>query len=242
MDFVGPLPSNSAQKFILVIVDEYSRYPFAFPCADITSEIVIKHLTQLFCLFGSPASIHSDRGTQFESKLLREFLLRTIVVKSRTTPYRPQGNGQCERVNGTVLKTVQLALNSQGLPKTAWSSVLPAALSAIRSLLCMATNQTPHERLLGFARSSLTGTDLPDFLLNPGTEILFRDHRRRKNDALVKPVKLLETISPHFARVQHGDGRIDTVSTRDLAPCAEPISSEEAVVSETLPVESERSG
>jgi hypothetical protein len=92
MDFVGPLPTSNSLKFILVVVDEFSRYPFAFACSDITSAVVIKHLSHVFSLFGSPSSIHSDRGTQFESKELSEFLLRNRVVKSRTSPYRPQGN------------------------------------------------------------------------------------------------------------------------------------------------------
>ena len=67
IDFVGPLPTKSQNKFLLVIVDEYSRFPFAFPCSHITAAVVIKHLRNLFALFGTPAAIHADRSTQFES-------------------------------------------------------------------------------------------------------------------------------------------------------------------------------
>ena len=94
----------------------------------------------------------------------------------------------------------------------------PVALLAVRSLLSTATNYTPHERLFRFERSSLVGTDLPEFLLNPGHDILHRRHLRSKGDPLVERVTLLETISPYFARVQFANARVDTVSTRHLAP------------------------
>lgn len=224
VDFIGPLPSSTRNRYILTVVDEYSRYPFAFPCSDMSAEIVAKHLFELFSMFGAPGSIHSDRGTQFESKALRQFLARNGVMKTRTTPYHPEGNAQCERVNGTILRTVNLALKNEGLSKLQWESVLPRALASIRALLCTATNMTPHDRLFKFQRSSAYGTVIPEFLQHPGAQILHKLHVRSKNDPLVEQVTLLDTISPYFARVEYKDGRTDTVSTRHLAPSGqEPV-------------------
>jgi len=159
-----------------VVIDEFSRFPFAFPCRQITTAVVIKHLQSLFALFGSPSALHADRGPQFESAELREFLLSHRVVKTRTSPYRPQGNGQCERENGTITKAIQLALRSLGLPeKTHWEDVLPLALASTRTLLCTVTNSTPHERFCQFPRSSVVGTEIPKFLQNPGSEVLLRN-------------------------------------------------------------------
>ncbi|GAA48338.1 retrovirus-related Pol polyprotein from transposon opus [Clonorchis sinensis] len=36
LDFKGPLPSNTHNRYLLTIIDEFSRFPFAFACADIT--------------------------------------------------------------------------------------------------------------------------------------------------------------------------------------------------------------
>ena len=217
MDFVGPLPSQTKTRFLLVIVDEYSRYPFAFPCSSMDTDEVIKALVSLFALFGAPSAIHSDRGTQFESAKLNNFLLRNGVVKSRTTPYHPQGNGQCERINGTILKAISLALRSLGLDKGQWELVLPQALSSIRSLLCTATNEVPHDRMFRFSRTSLSLQRLPDFLLNEGASLLHRRHTHLKGDSPTERVQLVNTVSPHFARIRYTNGRVDTVSTRDLA-------------------------
>ena len=41
LDFKGPLPSTTKNRYFLTIIDEYTRFPFAFPCSDITPFIVI---------------------------------------------------------------------------------------------------------------------------------------------------------------------------------------------------------
>ena len=35
INFKGPLPSSSVNKYLLIVVNEYFRFPFAFPCKDI---------------------------------------------------------------------------------------------------------------------------------------------------------------------------------------------------------------
>nr|XP_045591172.1 uncharacterized protein LOC123753226 [Procambarus clarkii] len=87
IDFKG---SHSRNKYILTVVDEFSR----FPCSDMTTGTLIECLVQLFAIFGMPAYIHSDRETSFMSKELKGFLLKKVVATSRTTPYNPRGNGQ----------------------------------------------------------------------------------------------------------------------------------------------------
>ncbi len=46
IDFKGPLPTTSRNAYILTVVDEYSRFPFAFPCPNMHSSTVIKCLDQ----------------------------------------------------------------------------------------------------------------------------------------------------------------------------------------------------
>ena len=217
LDFKGPLPSTNRNHYFLIAVDEFSRFPFVFPCADMTSQTVINCLCQLFSLFGTPASIHSDNGPAFVSRELREFLTRRNIATSRTSIYNPQGNGQAERCIQTVWKTVTLALNSRGLDPKCWQSVLPDALHSLRSLLCTSTNTTPHERFLCFQRRSSTGSSVPSWLCEPGQILVKRHVRHCKTDPLVDEAELLHA-NPNYAYVRFDDGRETTVSLRHVAP------------------------
>jgi hypothetical protein len=218
LDFKGPLPSTNKNKYILTVVDEYSRFPFAFPCADVSTKTVIQCLCQLFSLFGMPAYIHSDRGAAFMSDELKQFLTSKGIAASRSSPYNPRGNGQVERYNGIIWKTITLSLKSQNLPTEGWEMILPDALHSIRSLLCTATNCTPHERLFNYQRRSSTGRSIPTWLSNPGSKVLLkRAVRTSKYDPLVEEVELIQA-NPDYAYIKYPDGRDSTVSLRRLAP------------------------
>ena len=236
VDFKGPLPSNTTNKYILTIIDEYSRFPFAFACPDMSSATLIKCFTQLFSLFGMPAYIHSDRGTSFMSQDFKTFLHEKGVATSRTTPYNPRGNGQVERLNGTLWKTINMALKSHSLDVSNWEHFLPQALHSIRSLLCTATNSTPHERMFAFNRRSTTGTTLPTWLTKAGTVLMRRNVRQSKYDPLVEEVELLE-CNPQYAHVRHANGRESTVAIRHLAPPGTAVQTHEECHRETAETE-----
>ena len=191
IDFKGPLPSVSHNKYLLTITDEFSRFPFAFACSDLSSATVVKCFCQLFTIFGMPDFVHSDRGTSFMSNELKSFLHSKGIATSRTTPYNPRCNGQVEKLNGTLWKAIQLCVKSRKLEITQWEHVLPDALHSIRSLLCTATNCTPHERMFQYDRRSTSGTSLPSWLLTPGPIYMKRNVRTSKFEPLVDEVELL---------------------------------------------------
>ena len=86
----------------------------------------------------------------------------------------------------------------------------------MRSLLCTATNATPHKRFLGFNRRSTSGRALPSFLIQTGP-VLLRHFIKSKSVPLVEEVELLDA-NPSFSHVRFANGRELTVSTRDLSP------------------------
>ncbi|KAL7643943.1 UNVERIFIED_CONTAM: hypothetical protein RMT77_005954 [Armadillidium vulgare] len=150
------------------------------------------------------------------SSSLKTFLFRHGISSSRSTPYHPTGNGQCERFEGIIWKTITLALESRNISLHHWESVLPDALHSVRSLLCTATNATPHERLFCYPRRTSTGLGLPTWLSSTGP-VLLKKYTRQKLDPLVEEVRLLEA-NPQHALVRFPSGREETVSIEDLAP------------------------
>ena len=217
LDFKGPLPSTNNKRFFLNIIDEFSRFCWVFPCSDVSSNTVSKCLIELFTMFGLPQYVHSDRGSSFMSSELRQFLSSKGIATSRTTSYNPRCNGQVEKQNDTIWRSINLALKSKGLPISSWQEVLPEVLHATRSLLCVATNSTPHERMFSYSRRTTSGMSLPTWLSTPGPVLLRCRDRKLKSDPLVEPVELVHA-NPSYAFIKFPDGREDTVSLRDLAP------------------------
>lgn len=251
VDFVGPKPpTSSGKRFILTVIDEFSRFPFAFALSDATATSVVSCLRTLFTLFGPPERLHSDRGTQFESRQLREFLDEWHVRKTRTTPYHPQGNGQCERLNGTLWKAINLLLAERKLAPTCWDVLLPTALHCIRSLPSRPLNfETPHEQIFTFARRDVAlcddadsactqennnGADELPAWLQAGQRALYRNNVRAHKDAPIgTAVTIVRPLSRAHVMVRFADGREDTVSSRHLARLPPPT---EDTIAEELPL------
>ena len=217
LDFKGPLPSTTKNKFILTIVDEYSRYPFAFPCPDTSAESVKRCLTSISGVFGMPSYIHSDQGSGFMASELKRWLLEKGIATSRSSRFNPEGNGQVEKYNGTVWKAVQLAIRTRKLQLNCWEQVITDVLHSIRSLLCTATNETPHERVFSFPRRSTSGSSLPAWLTDNSKALMKRHANRSKYDPIVEEVELLE-VNPSTSHVRTEQGVEMTVSNKHLAP------------------------
>ena len=217
IDFKGPLPvSKSGNQYLLTIIDEYSRFPFAYACKDTSSKTVTHCFNQLFAIFGMPDMVHNDRATDFLSEETKQYLTGKGVATSKTSRYNPRCNGQVERLNGTLWKAIQVSIHSRKLKMSDWETVLPDALHSIRSLLCTATNTSPHERLFNYDRRSTSGRSIPSWV-KPG-RVYVRNHTKRtKNDPPVTSATLVHA-NPEYAHIRLDSGVETTVNIRDLAP------------------------
>ncbi|KAL2087264.1 hypothetical protein ACEWY4_018323 [Coilia grayii] len=94
LDYLSLGRPADTYPYILVITALFSRYAVAVPTRDQTAQTTVKALWGSFIqTFGCPERILSDRGGAFESELMQQLCALYGCVKSRTTPYHPQGNG-----------------------------------------------------------------------------------------------------------------------------------------------------
>jgi hypothetical protein len=149
LDILGPLdpPTSQGNRYVLVIVDYLTKWVEALPMPNQTAEECARQfVTQFVCRYGIPQQLHSDQGRQFEAKLFQEMCTLLGIRKSRTTPLHPQGDGQCERANRTLLDVV--AKLARENPRD-WDEQLPYAMAAYRSSVHRVTGETPNRLMFG---------------------------------------------------------------------------------------------
>lgn len=148
MDFVGPLPlSDSGNRHILVMGDYYTRWVEAIPVPDQRAETVAKVvLRDIVSRYEVPVILHSDKGANFESKVMKELSSLLGIKKVKTTAYHPQCDGLVERLNQTILS--MLAKHVEENQKN-WDAWLPFVLLSYRSAKQSSTGLSPYQLMFG---------------------------------------------------------------------------------------------
>lgn len=147
IDFTSLEPAQNGLENVLVMTDVFSKYTVAIPTRDQRAPTVAKVLvSEWFYKFGVPSRLHSDQGRNFESTLVQQLCSLYGIVKSRTTPYHPAGNGQCERFNRTLHHLLRTLPASQ---KRDWNSCLPQVLYFYNTTPHQTTGESPFFLMFG---------------------------------------------------------------------------------------------
>ena len=142
MDFITDLPPSSGFDSIFVVKDRLSKQAHFLPCKKTISgqETAELFLKEIFRLHGSPRSIISDRGTQFNSHFWKRFqeLLGTKILLS--SAFHPQTDGSSEVTNQVIEQYLRIFINHQ---QDDWVLHLPLAEFTYNNSENSSTNMTP---------------------------------------------------------------------------------------------------
>ena len=156
LDILGPFNiSKRGNRYVLVMIDQFTKWvevqALPHQGADLIAETAVN---EFFSRMGCPLQIHTDQGKNFDGQLFRRLCEVLQIAKTRTTPYRPASNGQCERCNRTLLFMIRAYLEKT----TEWDIYLQQIAGAIRSTVNDSTGETPNRMMLG--RETLQPIDL----------------------------------------------------------------------------------
>lgn len=167
VDLVGPLPKSSrGYRYILSVVDYFSKFPFFFPLRSMNAKNVISQLEDnLFMLMGVPKCIVSDNGKQFRGRSFKKLCQDYKIKHSFTALYHPQANA-VERVH-RVLKTM-LASYAKDNHRT-WDVNLQKVACAIRTSKSETTKFTPY--FINFGREMNLNDDLTEMTVDVPDEV-----------------------------------------------------------------------
>lgn len=147
IDFTFLERSSSGIENVLVMTDVFTKFTIAVPCKDQTAVTVAKVLVkEWFLKYGVPKRIHSDRGRSFENKLIQSLCVTYGISKTRTTPYHPEGNAQCERFNRTMHNLLCTLSEKQ---KKKWPDFLAELTMMYNCTPHASTGFTPFQLLFG---------------------------------------------------------------------------------------------
>ena len=163
-------PSEQGHRYILVVMDSFSRAVELFPLVRTTADEVASCLHEVFCRWGSPHEVRCDNAKSFLSATVTS-LLKLAGIKRHLTPaYSHQSNGQVENMNRRVMSILRaMVLDSRLGPqsKLRWNLLLPAVRRVIMTRLVTSLGCTPNELAYCFApdtESSIFDADIQEEL------------------------------------------------------------------------------
>ena len=141
LDLVGPVnPPLRGYIWILVATKYFTKWAEAMPLRKAIGGAVANFIKEnIIIRFGVPHRSISDNGTSFVNSEVRR-MLEFYQIKHHRSHYYPQGNGQAEATNKTLIKII-CKINQEYTG--GWAMHLLDALWAYRSSPKSATGFSP---------------------------------------------------------------------------------------------------
>ena len=117
-------------------------------------------------IFGAPARLLSDQGTNFMSSIIDKMWRLLGMKKLQTMPYHPQTNGLVERSHQTIMQMIGMLGEDK---KAKWPGHLAEIVHAYNAIQSAMMGYNPHylmfrcrsRLLVDFYFPTLRGTELP---------------------------------------------------------------------------------
>ncbi|MBW0571130.1 hypothetical protein O181_110845, partial [Austropuccinia psidii MF-1] len=199
-DVIGTFDKDpEGNRFLLTLRDHASTYTFTAALksrADIPEKIIfwVKFLFNLLRRY--PERVCLDNAGEYSGKLVKE-LSALGIQWIPTEPYRPDQNGEAERLNRTIGDMARTMLHSIKLPATLWSFAYSCATHV--------HNRLPNKRV-----APLTPMECifniqpnPDQLFPFGARAIVHVPQEKRTKLDVRATEIFTSTSAVFPDYQH---------------------------------------
>jgi transposase InsO family protein len=189
VDFTAHTALNNGHRFVLTVMDCFTKYAWARPLKSKHAASVAAALRDVLgdpVLAGrTPKIIQSDNGTEFQERVSRLLADRNIKHVF-SAAYRPTTQGMIERFNGTLKRALFEHMSQFGTRK--WNDVLPE--------ICGGYNASRHS-VTGAAPAALMDPAASDEALEAAITRIRAAARKRLNRSSV--------VAGSFSELHVGD-------------------------------------
>jgi len=103
--------SNNRRKYVVSIIDCFSKYAWLLPITQKKTEKVLEVIGPVLKEH-TPKVLQSDNGGEFTNACMKDLLENLHIKHITSLPYKPSSNGQVERFNriikGMIMQCMQL--------------------------------------------------------------------------------------------------------------------------------------
>jgi transposase InsO family protein len=204
MDTIGPLPTTDEFKYIIVLIDTFTRYVELYPAKDVSAESAAEALAEHCALFWLPNELVTDKGTQFANAMFTELTRRWHIDHITTVAYSKEENAIVERANKEVNRHLRNIMFDTDI-HTEWKQYLKLTQRLFNSTVKQALGVSPNNLVLGISHNESddwftdyipeTNSDIP----KPMQVVLDKIYSRR--------FRLLETALKHQEQINRDNIR-----------------------------------
>ena len=130
---------------MLVVTDDFSRYPEVEILRSTSAKAVIPQLDSIFARQGIPEVVRTGNGPPFNSESFQMFATQLGFTHRRITPEWPRANGEAEK----LMKTLEKAIRTAVIQGKNWKQELFTFLRQYRATPHSTTGKSPSELLNG---------------------------------------------------------------------------------------------
>ncbi|VFQ79923.1 unnamed protein product [Cuscuta campestris] len=154
-------PVSNVIPFVIVAIDYFTKWIEAEALANITTQQCKKFIWKnIITRFGAPLNLIIDNGPQFRNPRFTEYLKGFGIKHNRSSVAYPQGNGQVENANRTIVDGLKKRLGEAG---NKWLEELPHIVWAFRVTPRRAHGETPFSLTYGCEARLPIEAEFPTF-------------------------------------------------------------------------------